>query len=149
MAKKKKPQNKKKQTVSQTQKGDFKLFMKAAWSILLNKSDTENHFTGIMLSLLISLFLNVTAFIIGAVALYGICHGIYDVVYSVTTSFTGVIHGAIELLLAVTMALFALILRGVANEAERETDLNHLLALFSGITGFVAMIIAVVSVVRG
>lgn len=149
MAKKKKPQNKKNQTITQIQKGDFKLFLKAAWSILLNKSDTENHFTGIMLSLLISLFLNVTAFIIGAVALYGICHGIYGFACSVTTSFTGAIHGAIELLLAVTMALFALILRGVANEAERETDLNHLLALFSGITGFVAMIIAVVSVVRG
>ena len=56
MAKKKKAQNKKRQTVSQTQKGDFKLFLKAAWSILLNKSDTENHFTGVMLSLLISMF---------------------------------------------------------------------------------------------
>ena len=31
MAKKKKAQNKKSQTVSQTQKCDFKLFLKAAW----------------------------------------------------------------------------------------------------------------------
>ena len=141
MAKKKKQQNKKNQTASQNQKGDFKLFLKAAWSIIRNKSDTENYFTGAVLSFLISRFLNIIALLLGLAALYGAVEGVYAAVCSLTASLSGVFNGACQVLLAVLIALFALILRGVANEVERETDLNHLLALFSGITGFITLLL--------
>lgn len=141
MAKKKKQQKKKNQTALQNQKGDFKLFLKASWSIIRNKSDTENYFTGAVLSWMISLFLNLIAIVVAVAAIYGL----YDTIRSFVPSFIGIIGGATQLLLVVVLALLALILRGVANEVGRETDLNHLLALFSGITGFIALMVTLFS----
>ena len=116
-------------------------FLKAAWCIIRNKTDTENRITSAALSVILSTFLNMIASLIALAALYGTGTSICEIFRAITSSVDGVLTGLFQIVFAVVMALFALVLRGIANEVGRESDINHLLALFSGITGFITLIL--------
>ena len=45
--------------------------------------------------------------------------------------------------------LQSLMFRGAANDMKQEKDRNYIIALFSGIVSFAAMVIAFVSLVKG
>lgn len=121
-------------------------FFQGAWEIIRNKRDTKKHFTNATLALTISLFLNLVAILLVLAALRGIVLGIQSIVM---LSATAIVNGIIRIAFAVLSALFALILRGMANEAERERESNYLVSLFSGLTGFVALIVAVIALSKG
>lgn len=143
MAKKKKSKKGKNGSAQQKKENNKVLeFMKAAWCIVCNKNDTENRITSAALSVMLSSFLNLIAFLLALVALYGAGNGIYGAACAITTSVSEVLSKLVQILFAIMIAMFALILRGMANEIERETDINHLLALFSGITGFITLILS-------
>ena len=124
-------------------------FFRGAWEIIRNKRDTEKHFTNAALSLSISLFLNIVSLFLALFALYGFIVAVRGIIASTTISFGDIARSLFQILLAIMAALFALILRGMANEAERERDSNYLVALFSGLTGFVALIVALVALSKG
>ena len=48
-----------------------------------------------------------------------------------------------------TSLMLALIIRGIANEIGREKDKNYIFTAFSGIVGFVALIVALVALFKG
>ena len=148
MAKKQKKRKKVSES-QQEQTTKISKFLKAAWNIICKKGNTGKEFTNAALSLIVSLFLNVIAFVLALVAVYGLVDGAIGIIGSMTISVVGVVHGLLQCVIAIVMGLFALILRGVANEVDRETDVNHLLALFSGVTSFAALIVALISLIRG
>ncbi len=147
---KKRTSNKKKLTVDAKKTGSKKSkFFQAAWDIITNKKDTEKKFTNAALSLMISLFLNLITFFLALSAICGVIVGIRAVVSARTLSFSIVMRGILFVLVIIMLLLFALVLRGMANEVEREKDSNYLVSLFSGLSGFMALIVALIALSKG
>jgi NADH:ubiquinone oxidoreductase subunit 6 (subunit J) len=52
-------------------------------------------------------------------------------------------------LICVLLFLISVMFRGAANDIKREKDRNYIVALFSGIVSFVALIISIIALYRG
>lgn len=51
--------------------------------------------------------------------------------------------------IAVTVALYSILLWKSAKEVEAETDRNYIISMFSGVVSFAALIVALVALVKG
>ena len=131
------------------QKKDKKLsqkvgFWKKTWLVITNKTDDGTVSLSMALSSLMSLFFNFIALILFLLGL------IFAVVPFVSLfqqfNFVNLTFSVISALL---LPLLALIMRGIANEIGREKNKDYIMAAFSGIVSFVALIVALVALFKG
>ncbi len=127
-------------------------FWKNIWGVITNKKDTKDAYTRTTLTGLMSGALNAIAVFLVIVAIVGM---IETILYAITLSWTSLIvclSNAITAILFLSLCifgvLFAIILRGFANEIERMEKTSDIVAVFSGLTGFAALIIALISLFR-
>lgn len=151
MGKKKKV--KKEDVKKQPKMSNVKAILRGIWTVITNKQDTQGEFTKGTFVLLMSCLLNMCAFMFGLFSVIGICVAVYEVFIldwsTITAWISNVIAFIIMLFLCVLSFLFAVMLRGFANEVEREEDRNYIIAIFSGIVSFVALIISLIALIRG
>ena len=128
-------------------------FWRNIWAVIANKKDTDGQYTKATLVGLMSGALNTMAIILCLLAIAGVCGTIYQAYIAdwsvINLIFSNVAAFAILLLFCVVALIFALVLRGFANEIERETDKNYIVSVFSGLTGFVALIVALIALFKG
>ena len=63
--------------------------------------------------------------------------------------FTNIAAILVMLSCLVIVAVYSLIFRGAANDIKYEEDRNYIVAVFSGIVSFVALIISIIALYRG
>ena len=131
------------------QKKDKKLskkvgFWKKTWLVITNKTDDGTVSLSMALSSLMSLFFNFIALIL---FLLGVTFAVVSFVSLFQQfNFVTLTFGVISALL---LPLLSLIMRGIANEIGREKNKDYIMAAFSGIVSFVALIVALVALFKG
>ena len=148
-----KAQNKAEETTveEKTQKKKVNIF-KAIFDIIFNRNKTNGKFLPEAMSELICFMFN---------ALVGITLGfsgamLSSAIYTVSKFFKGefvalecITIVLICLILTVIGVMLSLLMRAVANDIKNERDKHYLLSIISTITGFIAMIVALVALFKG
>lgn len=130
----------------------FSGFFKLIYYIIFNKKQSNGTMTSGLLSGLIALAFNGLA-ILGLIIF--IC-GIVAVINIVKScvwkpEFVANNLSTISLMVAfiVIVGMFSLIFRAAANEMAKEKDRNYVVAVFSGIVSFAALVVALVALLKG
>ena len=121
------------------------------WAIVRNQKDTNGQYTQAALSWLISLTLNELAAILALCGVLFIWFGAKHIIAGIVSGTAWYICAVSFIILFFAVAVcaaLALLLRGMANEAERERDRNYVVAIFSGFTSFAALIIALIALLK-
>ena len=140
MAKKKKAKSKKKAS-----------FWQNVWGIICNKKDTSGEITKLTLSGMMSYAMNCIAvflclfFLLGV---FGTAQWAFAANWEVGLCLSNIFRILVMALLCAAMLFFALILRGCANEMDREKDKNYIVAVFSALTSFAALVVALVALLK-
>ena len=119
-------------------------FWKKVWCIITNKIPDNTAFLTTSIAGLMQLFFNSVAVILFIVGL--LCLAMIFVVIIQQTDFQ---HLSAYIILACILPTLSLIMRGIANEMEREKDKNYIISAFSGIVSFVALIVALIAFFKG
>ena len=137
---------------SMSKKKKWSTFWRNVWAIIRGKASEEGSFSTGVFTVVLSWFFNLLA-IFGVLLFVGT---IYSAVISIT-EMTWEINAIFDNLAVIIMIfsisfcvlIFSLVFRGAANDMKQEKDRNYIIALFSGIVSFAAMVIAFVSLVKG
>lgn len=128
-------------------------FFKNVWAIVKNENDTQDTYTKSTLISLTSLTLNIISLLMFFVSIAGViilfinlCNADWN---TFTQWFSNIISVLVLGVIFVFSFLFSIILKGFANEVEQEQDKNYIVSIFSGVTGFAALIIALIALYRG
>lgn len=129
-----------------------KEFWKLVWSIIRNKESSDGTIvSGLMATAIWIAFNGLAIFLVlafFAIIIYGVYRAPqFDWLNDFSLSVLGTIIEIIGSLVCV--ALFALIFRAAANEIEKEKDRNFVVAAFSGLVSFAALVVACVALVKG
>lgn len=128
-------------------------FWKAAWGMIKGERQGDENYTARFMAEILSAGLNLLA-LIGVIT---VAVGIIATVHIAVTTlnwkgeeiYTNVVAILCVLFCIVIVALYSLIFRGAANDIRFEKDRNYIVAVFSGIVSFVALIISVIALYRG
>lgn len=118
-------------------------FWKKVKYIITNKTDDGTISLTDSLAGLMSLFFNAVAWILFITGL--LCFAMIFVVIVQATNYQYLFS---YIILAVLLPMLSLIMRGIANEIGREKDKNYIIAAFSGIVSFVALIVALIALFK-
>lgn len=143
--------NRKKDDEPSTESDEKIGFWKGVWYIITNKKKTNGALTHGLFSNLLSDLFNILAVAGAIIALVVLGVTVYLIVQSVAQNdflncilfaFAGIIY-------SVLILLFCLLLRGVANEIKAEKDRNYIIALFSGVVSFAALVVSLIALLKG
>ena len=109
------------------------------WAIITNKATTNGTLTSSFISMSMSTAFNILALLTVA---FGVC--IWFAMPSV--NFMNIEIAGFFTVISLPIAL---IFRAIANELKKETDRNYIVALFSGLISLVALIIAIIALMKG
>lgn len=133
-------------------KVSFKELWKMVGMIITNKKVSNGQLAAGLLSVPMSVLFNTLA-VVAVLAMIGGIIAIVKTAFSFSWSaeliFSNVIVILFCLLLIVFVAVLALCFRGVANEIAAEKDRNYVVDVFSGLTSFAALIVALVALIKG
>lgn len=143
-------QKKSEEIIEEKDDGDIG-FWTSIWYIIRNKKKTNGDLLAASMSMLMSLVFNILAFVfaIGAVILAGFfINCIYELF---AEGLDGNIIGNALLYapFSCLSAVLALLMRGIANDISWENNKNYIVAVFSGIVSFAALIVALVALFKG
>lgn len=127
-------------------------FCKVVWGIIRNKRDTE----GVILSDGMATILSVFFILLGygllllSVVIFALVFG-----FALTqswSSFSGIARNILGLIIILILSfssfVFGVAMIGAGHEIDQEEDRNYIADVFSGITGFVALIIAIIALYK-
>lgn len=126
-------------------------FWQNVWSVIRNKKDTDGKYTKLALGGTMAASLNSLAILLCLLSAFGVFAMIRQVCvvdWSGGLWFSNVLTLLFLGLLCVSALIFALLLRGCANEVEREDDKNYIVAVFSALTSFAALVVALVALLK-
>lgn len=134
------------------EKISVKEFWKTVGMIITNKKASNGQLAAGLLSVPMSVLFNTLA-VVAVLAMIGGIIAIVKTAFSFSWSaelfFSNVIVILFCFLLIVFVAVLALYFRGVANEIAAEKDRNYVVDVFSGLTSFAALIVALVALIKG
>ena len=118
-------------------------FWRKVWCVITNKNDDSTVSLTDSLAGLMSLFFNAVAWILFITGL--LC---FAMIFVVIFQATNIQYLFSYIILTVLLPMLSLIMRGIANEIGREKDKNYIIAAFSGIVSFVALIVALIALFK-
>ena len=118
-------------------------FWKKTWFVITNKTDDATVSLSMALSSLMALFFNIIALILLIIGLTFMAM-VFIGFFKSFDILSLILNGSFALLLP----LLALIMRGIANEIGREKNKDYIMAAFSGIVSFVALIVALIALFK-
>ena len=121
---------------------------KSIWYTIINKKQIHKDVFTQTISKLICFVFNAAAIILTIAALF--CIGWYS------NYITEVLNGQVSdiwnvilfILIGAAALLTALFMRGMANDISREKNKNHIIAIFSSVVSFAALIVALVALFK-
>ena len=117
----------------------------------LSKNDSDSRFTLSWMAMLLSMFFLLISFICGLFVIILIGIAVYNIVIIIQTR-TDIIKNILQIIsyitVAVLLTVFGIFSYCTSKEVEKEKDKNYLSSVFSGITGFVALIIAFIALIK-
>lgn len=136
-------------TPQETVEEDSKIgFWKAVWLIIRGKASKESRFATALMSGILSVGFNfMFGFGIFFLAAIGVAflNLLSRMVRECGFSFENIVKLVFTLLMFVLTFLISLLFKGAANDIKKEEDRNYIVALFSGVVSFVALIISIVA----
>ena len=121
--------------------------LKIIWLIIVNKAESNGNMTAIFLGGILSLFFNLIALFGVGISILGIVASVI-VIKEFTWSLETMPDNVISITLCVCFELFiaviAFVFRCIANEIEKEKDRNYVIAVFSAVVAFAALVVSVV-----
>ena len=127
-------------------------FWKAVWLIIRGKGSDNSSFATALLSGVLSIGFNILfglgAFVLVAAICAAIKLGI-GMTWGYAYIFNNVITLAFMALICVLLFLISVMFRGAANDIKCEKDRNYIVALFSGIVSFAALIVSFIALLKG
>ncbi len=128
-------------------------FFDAVKSIIKNDKNTDDQLTTGFFAILVSAFFKLLFF---ASLIFDVIIIIVSVLFFIETSWMGfkqvVVNVGTIIIIAITIFLiflFGVIFKGISNEIENNKDKNYVISVFSAVTGFIALVIAAVALIRG
>lgn len=123
------------------------------WDVIRNRENTEGYFIKTTFVLLMEYLLNVFFILLGLLSIIGVYSTIREIFVlnwdSISLCIVNVVIIALLLIFCIVVFLFAILLKGFANDIGREKDKDYIVAIFSGIVSFIALIVAVIALLRG
>ncbi len=132
-------------TESKDKKVKFK-FIKAIWLVI--KGENENtDFTSGIFAYFLSVCFNFLA-VLGGITIVAGSIVLFKEIFTIKWALSNLIGNILTVVTFIGILficfLMSVMLRGAANEIEKEKDRNFVIAVFSGVVSFVALIIALV-----
>ena len=128
-------------------------FFKAIFDIIFNRNKTNGKFLPEAMSGLIWYIFIAFAVIFASFSLVSICtvlHIVYGWIKGIMPFNGAIVVVAILLLFFASLGvMLALLMKAIANDVENERDKHYLISIISSITGFIAMIIALIALFKG
>lgn len=129
-----------------------KLFLKSVWYVIRNKKSTNGELTIGVLTLIISLIFRFVSYIGFLLSISLLGTTIYKV-FSFDWTGISVFNNVMTILLAVSTSviifMYSVMMLGASRETETEKDRNYIIALFSGVVSFVALVVAGIDLFKG
>lgn len=127
-------------------------FIKTLWAILVNKYDTKGELGANSFALILCVIYRMLA-IISLLFIIPWCIGSYNYFAnskcdSFANCFANIIVGILVLAVIIILIITFVLLLGIAREIIYEKDRNYIVATFSGVVSFAALIIAVISLFK-
>ena len=127
-------------------------FWKAVWLIIRGKGSENSSFATALLSGVLSIGFNILfglgIFVLTAAICATIKLGI-GMTWECAHIFNNIVTLAFMALICILLFLISIMFRGAANDIKCEKDRNYIVALFSGIVSFVALIVSFVALSKG
>lgn len=126
-------------------------FWKGVWYIITNKKKTNGALTHSLFSNLLSDLFNILAVAGVIIAVAAFVATVYLIVQSVVQNdfLNSILFAFAGIVFIALILLFCLLLRGVANEIKAEKDRNYIIALFSGVVSFAALVVSLIALLKG
>ena len=127
-------------------------FFKLIYYIIFNKKQSNGTMTSGLLSGLIALAFNglaILGLIIFVCGIFAIVNIIKSCVWKPELIANNVAVISLMIAFVVIVGMFSLIFRAAANEMAKEKDRNYVVAVFSGIVSFAALVVALVALLKG
>lgn len=129
-----------------------KLFLNSVWYVIRNKKSTNGELTIGVLTLIISLIFRFVSYIGFLLSISLLGTTIYKV-FSFDWTGISVFNNVMTILLAVSTSviifMYSVMMLGASRETETEKDRNYIIALFSGVVSFVALVVAGIDLFKG
>lgn len=126
--------------------------LKEIWLTLTNKADTCGNMTSSAFAVLVSITFRAVAifgFLIFALGIYGVVSYIPELSWGGWPETIRNIYILVMIaLILLFLGLYSVIMWGASNEMRKERDKNYIVAVFSGVVSFAALIIALVALVK-
>lgn len=119
-------------------------FWYKVWYIISNRKIEDSNFLTSAIAGIMQLFFNAIALFLTIFAI--LC---FSCIFYVLFKGENYIYIFNYVIVTPISLMLALIIRGIANEIGREKDKNYIFTAFSGIVGFVALIVALVALLKG
>lgn len=127
-------------------------FWKSVLEIIRGKRQGDGNYTARFMATILSTGLNFLA-LMGAitcvVSIVVIIQTAVKMNWNEAKIYTNIAAILCVLVCLIIVALYSLIFRGAANDIRFEKDRNYIVAVFSGIVSFVALIISIIALYRG
>lgn len=134
-------------------KPSLKTVIKSLWYIIINKKPTNGELTTGMLVLIISFIFKCVSYFGFLLSFIVFGTTVYKVFSLAWTTISNVISNTISILFAfstsVIVFLYSVMMLGASRETETEKDKNYIIALFSGVVSFVALVVTGVDLFKG
>lgn len=127
-------------------------FWKALFMIIKGSNKTDGNFTSKILASLLSVgfnFLAVLCVLVIPAALIAFFRLMPSTIWTIENIAANIVVVVFFVIIIVLLLLVAIMFRGAANEIEGERDRDYVVAVFSGVVSFVALIVALIALVRG
>jgi len=127
-------------------------FLKVIYYIVFNQKQTNGKMISGLLSGLIALIFNIMAILGMGVFVCGII-AMINIIKSCIWSLNAIPYNIAAIIAMIAfvlvIAMFSLLFRAAANEMEKEEDRDYIIAVFSGIVSFAALVVALVAILKG
>lgn len=127
-------------------------FWRTIWCIIKGKGSDGSRYTTAIFTSLLGTFFNTLAFLGLMVFIVIICSTVNQIrtwSWNCESIWGNVIQLISTVVFLILVFLFALMFRGASNDMKQEKDRNYIIALFSGVVSFAALIVALVALVKG
>lgn len=122
-------------------------FLKAVWLVIKGENENTDFTSGIFAYFLSTCFN--ALFALGIIVVISIFIVTLKTAFNMEWAWSNLVNNVLNIATYIAILLIcflmSVMLRGAANEMEKETDRNFIIAVFSGVVSFAALIIALVT----
>lgn len=128
-------------------------FLKKVWLVIADKADTHGNMTSGAFAFLVSIVFRAVAlvgFLVFVLGIYAVVLYVLDLSWQNGPEVIRNIYALVMVaMILFILVMYSIIMWGASNEMRKERDKNYIVAVFSGVVSFAALIVALVALVEG